>query len=274
MLISKFDLYKTEWLDLVFDDRNKSYGAYELRQHYPRTMVRAMVITFLTIGSAALIAGTLIKPVAATVYKIVPTVLPMKNYVYPPVVKPPQPISHVRHTVSPPATPVAPKVFVPLVASSNPTTIEPPKMSDLKGDITSTATPPAIPGDGIKEGKPNEGFKESTSTEVYSPAGLERMPEPYGGAGAWNKFLQKNLKYPDMAADQHASGAVWVSFIVEADGKLSNIKVLRGAGYGMDEEAIRVLKAAPAWKPGIQNGQPVRVSYNIPIRFILGDDSN
>jgi protein TonB len=100
------------------------------------------------------------------------------------------------------------------------------------------------------------------------------MPEPIGGAAAWSKFLMKNMKYPDMAVDQHISGAVWVSFIVEADGKLSNIKIVRGAGYGMDEEAIRVLKAAPAWKPGIQNGQPVRVSYNIPIRFVLGDDSN
>jgi protein TonB len=99
------------------------------------------------------------------------------------------------------------------------------------------------------------------------------MPEPIGGAAAWSKFLMKNMKYPDMAVDQHISGAVWVSFIVEADGKLSNFKILRGAGYGMDEEALRVLKMAPAWKPGIQNGQPVRVSYNIPIRFILGDDN-
>ena len=100
------------------------------------------------------------------------------------------------------------------------------------------------------------------------------MPEPMGGPAAWSKFLTKHINYPSMAVDQHAQGAVWVSFIVEEDGKLSNFKILRGPGYGMDEEALRVLKMAPAWQPGIQNGHPVRVSYQIPIRFTLTDDNN
>jgi protein TonB len=264
MLISKFDLYKTGWLDLVFDDRNKSYGAYELRQHYSRTMVRAMLITFLTIGATALIVGLFVKPVVKNVIqdRLIP--VPLVNIVHPPVLSPPHPIIHIRHTVAPPASTVAPKVFIPLVVSPNPTTIEPPKMKDLPGEITSTEIPAATPGSGISDGP----------GEVYPTVGLERMPEPIGGAAAWQKFLMKNIKYPDMATDQHASGAVWVSFIVEADGKLSNFKIQRGAGYGMDEEALRVLKMAPAWRPGIQNGQPVRVSYNIPIRFVLGDDDN
>jgi len=75
-----------------------------------------------------------------------------------------------------------------------------------------------------------------------------------------------------MAIDQHIQGKVWVSFIIEADGKLSNFKIERGVGYGLDEEALRVLKLAPAWKPGIQNGHAVRVQYNIPINFQLSDE--
>lgn len=75
-----------------------------------------------------------------------------------------------------------------------------------------------------------------------------------------------------MAADEHVQGRVWLSFIIEKDGKLSNIKVDRGIGFGTEEEALRVLKMAPAWRPGIQNGQPVRVKYNIPINFQISDD--
>ena len=86
--------------------------------------------------------------------------------------------------------------------------------------------------------------------------------------------MQKHLKYPDGAVEGHIQGKVWLSFIIERDGHLSNITVDRGPGYGLDEEALRVLKLAPAWKPGMQNGQPVRVKYNIPINFQLGDDGN
>lgn len=275
MLISKFDLYKTEWLDLVFDDRNKSYGAYELRQHYPRTMVRAMVITFLTIGSAALIAGILVKPVMAAVQPLV-HITPFKLVI---PVKPAEITHpHVTHVQSRSSSSSAHPAIVivqpsiPVVApdvQAKPTAIIPasidPGPVDLNGP---TATGPGLIGPSTVPGPQSSG---EVVSDFHS---LERMPEPVGGASAWSKFLMKNIKYPDMASDQHASGAVWVSFIIEADGRLSNFKVLRGAGYGMDEEALRVLKMAPAWKPGIQNGQPVRVSYNIPIRFILGDDSN
>ena len=100
---------------------------------------------------------------------------------------------------------------------------------------------------------------------------LEVMPEPYGGSAAWGKFLQKNMHYPPQASDEGKQGRVWLSFIIERDGHLSNIKVEKGAGYGMDEEALRVLKLAPAWKPGKQHGQPVRVKYNIPVNFVIPD---
>ncbi len=97
------------------------------------------------------------------------------------------------------------------------------------------------------------------------------MPEPIGGAAAWSKFLQKNLRYPGQASDKGVSGKVWVSFVVEKDGQISNVVVDKGAGFGMDEEAVRVLKLSKAWKPGQQNGRPVRVKYTLPLAFILSE---
>ena len=277
MLIPKFDLYKSEWLELVFDDRNKQYGAYELRQHYGRTMVMAMLITFISVIFIALVVGILIKPAIMNVNQIVKiTGVPLIN-VKPPVVVPPKPLQHTSsaHTALPAVTPKAMTKFVPLVVTEKPVTTEPPKISTLTGNIGSIdskgpAGPDAVDqpkagGAGTVEGPPNTGVVSDFSA-------LEVMPIPYGGASAWSKFLRKNLRYPDMAIDQHIQGKVWVSFIIEADGTLSHFKVERGVGYGLDEEALRVLKMAPAWKPGIQNGHPVRVQYTIPINFQLTDE--
>lgn len=277
MLISKFDLYKSEWLELVFDDRNKTYGAYELRQHYSQTMIKAMLIAFLSVTSVAVIIGLIIRPVVLPTDVVKITPVQIHNYVFPAVVKPPKPISHNREIIPPPAANAAHK-FVPLVVTPDiKATVDPLKAStlttgtigasDIKGPATDLGTVDLGPA---KSG----GTGTGTSDAPVSTIGLERLPEPIGGAAAWSKFLQRNLKYPDMAVDSRMQGRVWVSFIVEKDGHLSDIVVERGVGYGMDEEALRVLKMAPAWKPGIQNGQPVRVKYNIPINFQLGEDNN
>jgi protein TonB len=102
---------------------------------------------------------------------------------------------------------------------------------------------------------------------VYDSRTVDFMPEPVGGAAAWNKFLSKNLRFPAVAQEEGVGGKVYLSFIIEKDGSLSNITVDKAAGHGFDEEALRVLKLAKAWKPGMQNGQPVRVKYSIPITF-------
>ena len=89
------------------------------------------------------------------------------------------------------------------------------------------------------------------------------MPEPTGGMAAWSKFLQRNIRYPDTDME----GKVYLSFIIERDGKITNVTLMRGVTTLLDEEAMRVLKIAPAWKPGRQNGQPVRVKYTLPVNF-------
>jgi len=97
----------------------------------------------------------------------------------------------------------------------------------------------------------------------------EIAPEFPGGINALMNFIARNIRYPEMAREQMIQGRVYLSFIVEKDGSVSSIELLRGIGGGCDEEAIRVVHAMPAWQPGRQNGRAVRVAYNLPIRFSL-----
>jgi TonB family protein len=98
---------------------------------------------------------------------------------------------------------------------------------------------------------------------------VEQMPEFPGGTEAMMKFIGENLKYPPEAIKQKISGRVLVNFIVGKDGKIKNVKVIRGIGLACDEEAIRVVNAMPAWIPGKQKGEPVDVRFTLPITFAL-----
>ncbi|MEJ7692632.1 energy transducer TonB, partial [Daejeonella sp.] len=109
--------------------------------------------------------------------------------------------------------------------------------------------------------------RESLPAGVNDFASVDILPDPPGGMPGWGKYLTANLKYPDEARRKNITGRVILAFIVEKDGSTSDIKVLRGIGGGADEEAVRVLKSSPKWKPGIDNGQPVRVAYTMPVFF-------
>ncbi|MCO5948160.1 energy transducer TonB [Mucilaginibacter flavidus] len=268
MLTSKFNLYDTEWTDRVFDDRNKAYGAYELRHSYSNTMVKAMAITFLGVG--VLFGSTLVfktspavQPLPTndtTIVKIDPNVKP------PEAVHPPKPIE----PVTPPkvSEPVKTTAFVPPVVRPD---AEAAKQPVINATLTNTLIGPVTSDGGdIKHGPPaiEPGPSVTPAPEiVYNVNTVDFMPEPVGGATAWNKFLSKNLRFPAVAQEEGVGGKVYLSFIIEKDGSLSNITVDKAAGHGFDEEALRVLKLAKAWKPGMQNGQPVRVKYSIPITF-------
>ena len=98
---------------------------------------------------------------------------------------------------------------------------------------------------------------------------VEEMPKFPGGEKALMDYVSNNVKYPEEAKNKNIAGRVFVSFVVEKDGSIGEVKVLRGIGGGCDEEAVRVIKGMPKWKPGMQKGKPVRVSYQIPIYFKL-----
>ena len=98
---------------------------------------------------------------------------------------------------------------------------------------------------------------------------VEEMPSYPGGEGKLMEYVAKNIKYPQIARETGIQGRVFVGFVVEPDGSVSNVKVLRGIGGGCDEEAMRVVKSMPKWKPGKQRGKAVRVSYMLPVNFKL-----
>ncbi len=115
--------------------------------------------------------------------------------------------------------------------------------------------------------------KPSSDPDVVSFAAVEKLPSFPGGEVAFGNYLAKSIRYPKEARDQKITGRVIVSFIVEKDGKLTNIKMLRDIGGGAGPEAVRVLSESPAWNPGLQNGKPVRVAYTMPVNFTLAGDN-
>ncbi|MDO5314840.1 MAG: M56 family metallopeptidase [bacterium] len=115
-------------------------------------------------------------------------------------------------------------------------------------------------------------FDLATSEEDTVYQIVEQMPQYTGGEEAMMKYVAENIKYPQAAKDKNIGGRVFVSFVIEKDGSVNEVKVMRGIGGGCDEEAVRVIKGMPKWKPGIQKGKPVRVSYMMPLNFKLSDD--
>ncbi|MDY0215711.1 MAG: energy transducer TonB [Bacteroidales bacterium] len=109
--------------------------------------------------------------------------------------------------------------------------------------------------------------KEVVEAEIFTV--VEENPMFPGGDEARMNFLRENIKYPQMARESGIQGTVYVTFVVEPSGNITNIKILRGIGGGCDEEALRVVRQMPKWKPGKQRGKSVRVQFNMPIRFVL-----
>lgn len=111
--------------------------------------------------------------------------------------------------------------------------------------------------------------EEESAEEMQIFMVVESMPEYPGGEAALYKYLAENIKYPQMAKESGIQGRVFVTFVVERDGRVTDVRVLRGIGGGCDEEAIRVVEGMPKWAPGKQRGKSVRVQYNLPVKFTL-----
>ncbi|MBC8051859.1 MAG: TonB family protein [Sphingobacteriaceae bacterium] len=276
----KSTIYQTEWLDLVFENRNKSYGAYELRQNYNKRLVRSLMIAcsiVVTLFSYPFIRKYFQEETA------LPSIITDNDKVV--IVDLPPPLPQTEPPAAKPAQALPEKMapavlkttaFNKPVVVNTPVITEPPTLAQFQNSVVSTissdgqetnsnatVSQPGSPG-GSENGT---GTVEGNGNEPVTPAMLQRYPEFPGGMEAFSSFLRKNLKYPDRAIEAGVGGKVYVSFIIEKDGRLTDIKVLRGIGYGCDEEATRVLKKSPAWKPGIQNERNVRVLYTIPLVF-------
>lgn len=278
-------ILEADYLDLVFDNRNKAYGGYELRKHYSRRTFKALVITM------ALLAGGIVTPfVLSGLHAKTPDVVRADDKIIPvTVIKeierplPPKP-PEAAHPASPPVAPSVknlPPVIVPpeLVKPSD----VPPTADDLKNKLSAAVNHDGQPdgiaaafsdeklkpgGNGLPgTGETGPGPERRKTEETF--VSVEQMPEYPGGQEALMAFIRKNLRYPKEAIDLEIQGKVYISFIVNARGKIEDAKVIRGIGGGCNEEALRVVNAMPKWKPGKQNGQEVKVYYTLPISFKL-----
>ncbi|MVN91087.1 energy transducer TonB [Mucilaginibacter aquatilis] len=286
MLNSKFDLYKSEWLDLVFTDRNKNYGAYELRVNYSDTMMKALAITVVAFGLAATTLTIVMKhnkanTIEAPMVDKGPIIVDL-TIIKPPVDKPLEPLKKdatKQSAVKPDAAPKSntkTQRFVEPRPTNNPIEAVDPKPVDMNVAIGSqeikgnddTPVGNALKPAGTGGNGTSTVGVDGGSNEPVGIGGLDVMPEPIGGASAWSRFLQKTLRYPET----ELQGRVVLSFVIEKDGKLTDIQVIKGVSPELDREALRVLKLAPAWKPGQQNGHPVRVKFTVPIVFQMSEN--
>ncbi|RZK79085.1 MAG: energy transducer TonB [Pedobacter sp.] len=285
MLNNSSNLYKVEWLNLVFKNRNQSYGAYALRSESANDTLRALFIgvsLFILLFASPKIYTLLNK--SDEVVAVTPPTERIIDVVLPPKIEQPKPQEEIVLPKSEPINQKIKTVKVPskpvVVADEKVVAVDPPTVKEMEnaavgpvtqdGLETDLASVPAFgEGNGTGAGAAN-GNGAATGNEIHDMVSVEAYPEFEGGMKAWYKFISKNLRYPSMALDQEKQGKVFISFVVERDGAISNVTVSRGAGFGMDEEAMRVIKKSPKWKAGRQNGEHVRVRFNMPISFTLG----
>ncbi|MEO5776193.1 MAG: energy transducer TonB [Flavobacterium sp.] len=265
--MSNVSIYEKNWIDLVFEDKNKVYGAYQLRQENPRTTLFAFLSGITLILS--LLGGWLLFSSFGEKPILKPTdgpVITITSFNYP---KPNKPIVPKTKTEQSAAA-ASENKFKKYEASTTPD-VEVPKK-------TETPSTPVTSGSGTETGPVIDiptGGGNTTGTTVFvplvdkgpvAPSELDRLPEYPGTIKKFYKDVADNFEKPD---SDETLGAVSVimSFVIEKDGTMSNIKVLRSSDKSMEKEAIRVLKAMKVkWSPGYKDGEKMRVLYTLPIK--------
>jgi protein TonB len=247
--------------DMVFRNKNKLYGAYSLRRKYNKYLSLSLILAFFmmlsglaypVIASFMIRHTGLVKDEKTTTGEILPKPPPE-----PPVVPPPPP---------PPTDPVKTARFVPptvVIDSVDNDFGKQAVLADIK-----PVPPPGIEPDVTPVAKKSEPTIE-TGVKPEPVTGVQEMPMFPGGDGELFAFLRKNLKYPQEARIIEMAGVVYVAFVVELDGSITDVRIERGIGSYCDDEAIRVVKSMPDWTPGKQNNIPVRVRYILPVKFTL-----
>ena len=262
--------------DIVFDGRNQVYGAYQLRGLYQRHVTRALAI------ATAIFALLVVFPLVAQLLK---AEMPARtvtaviaNPIVPPlvpdvVVPPTQPAA--KPPVQPPQPPTVRDVPLVVVKETEPTDDDKvPNRDELltkaSGVVTAPGDPGASPDAGPVELEP--GLKAGPAAETVKEKpylSVEQMPELPGGGGtaAIVAAIQKAVKYPSKAIANGVEGRVYVSFTVDSKGEVTDVKIVKGLGSGLDEETMRAISALPRFIPGKQNGREVSVSFTVPVTY-------
>lgn len=249
--------------DLVFENRNKEYGAYVLRKVYYDNVHRALLYVMVFFAGVMLLTIFFPGEPLIDVPKLQGKIIELGNFAQtqPAITPPPRSTAPARRASSH----VTPMVTTQLEAPVE----DVPNNSDLTGD------PNGVDGGAEPTGEPGVGAAEPTvaTPAVVTPTGpidiAEVMPQYQGGLQAMARYMQRNLRYPGIARRMEIEGAVFVSFVVDTNGRVIDAKVIKGISKECDEEAVRVVSSMPAWVAGRQGGVPVMVRMVLPIRFQL-----
>ncbi|KGF35623.1 energy transducer TonB [Hoylesella buccalis] len=277
--MSKIDLISGEWTDLVFAGRNQAYGAYQLR----KGTGKRNVISIIAVVALVLLCqiGLSIKKAAdaeARKRAAMTEVVELSKLEQPKKkaevkqqkkiqVEPEKVVERVKSSI---------KFTAPVIKKDN--EVKPEEELKTQDELMNTKT--AIGAIDVKGNDDKGGevlkLKEAVAQPEPKPEVenkvfdvVEQMPSFPGGPSALMKYLSENVKYPVVAQENGVQGRVVVSFVVEKDGHITDVKVVRSVDPSLDKEAARVVKSMPSWIPGKQNGSAVRVKYNVPVSFKL-----
>jgi periplasmic protein TonB len=261
-------------LDIVFQNRNRDYGAYQIRRSYDRTMGRALFGGVFLIGLSFGVPHFLSKVSGVFEEEKVEVIVEFDEKRKIEVDMPPPPPMIEIPTPPPPiatTTFVAPKIVDNAEPDKNQPDIDElietkaaisNKTQEGSEDIPEEITEIEVP-DFIEEPKPVPVIED----EIYIT--VEKSPSFPGGEAELFSFLNKNIKYPVLAKESNIEGTVVISFVVNKKGDIEDLKVLKDVGGGCTKEAMRVVNAMPRWIAGEQQGNPVKVRFTLPIRFQL-----
>ena len=276
--MSKVDLIDKNWVELVFDGRNKEYGAYVLRKETGMRNIKSMLLVFAVI--IAIMAGVAAKVAIENAF---PKKVAMETDVEltklaekkeakvekkaPVKVEEQKVVEKVKSSVK----------FTPPVIKKD-DEVKPEEELKSQEDLNKTNT--AIGSFDVK-GNDETGGEVLKAKEVIAQPEppkeeetkvfdvVEVMPTFPGGQGALFEWLSKNIKYPVVAEENGVQGRVIVTFVVERNGSITDVQVAKSVDPSLDKEAVRVVKAMPHWIPGKQNGSAVRVKFTVPVTFRL-----
>ena len=281
--MSKIDLYDPKWVEMVFAGKNKEYGAYQLRKGTSGRNIKALLILVI---AAALVGGFLawkvIEQKQAEEQQAYMEAMQLaelqqqakkeekKKEPVKPKIEPKKEIPVARETQKFTAPVIKKDELVKeenqvkqmdkldekvAVGTENKEGTKDRLAEAVRSDIAVTAPPPP------------PAPKPEVSNKVFDV--VEEMPHFPGGAAALQAFLSSNTKYPVVAQENGVQGRVIVSFVVERDGSITDVRVVRSVDPSLDREASRVVRSMPRWSPGKQNGSAVRVKYTVPVVFRL-----
>ncbi|MBR1686994.1 MAG: energy transducer TonB [Prevotella sp.] len=273
--MSKIDLIDNGWVDLVFEGRNKEYGAYQLRKGTGKRNIWSIIIMLalaaligIVVGVNAIIEANSKEEISADVElsKIIKKEAKVEKKA-PVKIEEAKPVEKVKSSIK----------FVPPVIKKD-SEVKPEEELRTQDDLNKSNLNVGaldVKGNSEDEGtvmrvteviaQPEEKPKEDN--QIFTI--VEQKPTFPGGDGALMSWLSSNIKYPVLAEENGIQGRVIVQFVVERDGSITDVQVVRGVDRSLDEEAKRVVKSMPHWIPGKQNGSAVRVRYTLPVTFKL-----